>query len=368
MKQFMGFVRKEMYHILRDQRTLLVLFGMPLAMLIVFGYVITNEINNARIGVLDLSKDNTTREITEKLTATGYLKLVTHLKSEDEVNELFRQGAVKEVVVFEPGFARKLQSEGTAKIRIITDASDANFANILAGYTTNMINQYNRSMIGQMQSPMQIVPEIRMYYNPDLRGVFMFVPGIMALVLILISALMTSVSIVREKELGTMEVLLVSPLKPFQIIIGKVIPYVVLAFADALLIILMANLVFGLPVKGSLLLLLAESLLFIILSLSLGILISTANDTQQNAMMIALLALMLPTLLLSGFIYPIENMPVWLQVICQINPAKWYIDILKVIMVKGLGWAFVWKQTLILIGTTAILLLASARKFKIRLE
>jgi ABC-2 type transport system permease protein len=216
--------------------------------------------------------------------------------------------------------------------------------------------------------PYQIVPEVRMVYNPELKGVYLFVPGIMAMILMLISALMTSVSIVREKELGTMEVLLVSPLKPLQIIIGKVMPYVTLSFINAIIIVILGYWVFGLPVQGNIVLLMSECLLFIILALSLGILISTSTESQQIAMMLSMVVLMLPTILLSGFIFPIENMPTILQWLCALMPPKYFIIILKNIMLKGTGLAYVWKETLIMIGFIVFFIVVASKKFKVRLE
>lgn len=215
---------------------------------------------------------------------------------------------------------------------------------------------------------MQIVPEVRMMFNEQMKGVYMFVPGIMAMILMLISALLTSISIVREKELGTMEVLLVSPLRPIQIIIGKVTPYILLSLVNAVTIIVLGNLVFGMPVQGSTLLLLAETILFIIMALSLGILISTATNSQQTAMFISMLALMLPTILLSGFIFPISNMPGILQVLCQLIPPRWFIVIIKNIMLKGTGFYYVWFETLVLAIMTVFFIFVSYKKFKIRLE
>ena len=215
---------------------------------------------------------------------------------------------------------------------------------------------------------MQIEPEVRMIYNEGMKGVYMFVPGTMALILMLVSAMMTSISIAREKELGTMEVLLVSPLNPAQIIVGKVIPYVLFAFINAITIILLGYFVFGMPLKGSIVLLLAESFLFISMALSLGILISTVSDNQQVAMFISVFALMLPTLLLSGFIFPIENMPVILQWISYAMPPKYFIIIIKNIMLKGTGFMYVWKETLILVGMMLFFIALSVKKFKIRLE
>jgi ABC-2 type transport system permease protein len=196
----------------------------------------------------------------------------------------------------------------------------------------------------------------------------MFVPGIMAMLLMLISAMMTSISITREKETGTMEVLLVSPLKPIQIIVGKVVPYVFLSFINAVVILILGKFVFGVPINGSILLLLGESILYILTALSLGIMISTLTKTQQTAMLISMLVLMLPSILLSGFIFPIENMPTPLQFLCQIMPPKWFIIIIKNIMLKGVGFAYVWKETLILFGMMVFFILVSVKKFKIRLE
>ncbi|HTX87737.1 MAG TPA: ABC transporter permease [Bacteroidales bacterium] len=366
MKRFWGFVIKEFYHIFRDYRTLLILFGMPAVQLMLFGYVITNEIKDARIAVYDPSKDEVTRRITQKIISSGYFLLDKNLATYSEIGPAFREGKIKLVLIFEPGFAERLEKEGTARIQILGDASDPNTANILVNYASGIINNYLISL-NYEQMPMKILPEVRMQYNPRLKGVFMFVPGIMAMLLMLISALMTSLSITREKELGTMELLLVSPLRPTQIIIGKVIPYVLLAFTDACIILLMGKFVFGVPVQGSIALLLAESLLFITMALSLGILISSLTNSQQIAMTVSLVALMLPTILLSGFIFPIENMPWILQGLCYIIPPRYFIIIIKSIMLKGNSFLYIWRETLVLAGFTALFILISIKKFKIRL-
>ncbi len=213
-----------------------------------------------------------------------------------------------------------------------------------------------------------VVPQTRMAYNPELKSVFMFIPGVMTIILMLVSAMMTSISITREKELGTMEILLVSPLKPFQVIIGKVVPYIFLSVINAIVIIVLSIFVFKMPVEGSLFLLGLESVLFIINALSLGILISTISKTQQAAMMISLMGLMLPVILLSGFIFPISSMPLPLQIISNIIPAKWFIIILKAIMLKGVGLFFIWKETLVLVAMSLFFIGLSVKKYKIRLE
>lgn len=368
MKQFLGFVKKEFYHIFRDPRTLLVLFGIPVAQLLIFGFVVNNEIKNIRIAIYDPSKDADALEISNKIIASGYFILDRNLETITNVEDIFKEGNIKEIIVFEPGFSDKLQRDGTANIQILADASDANTANLIVNYTSAIIQDYIKKKNQLSEMPLQIQPEVRMVFNEGLKSVYMFVPGTMALILMLVSAMMTSISIAREKEMGTMEVLLVSPLKPVQIIIGKVIPYVLVAFVNAVTIIALGYFVFDMPVKGNLGFLLAESLLFISLALSLGILISTVAKSQQVAMFISLFALMLPTLLLSGFIFPIENMPILLQGISYIMPPKYFIIIIKNIMLKGTGLMYVWKETLILIGMMTFFILMSVKKFKVRLD
>jgi len=368
MKSFRGFVIKEFYHIFRDKRTLLILSAMPVLQMLLFGYVITNEVKDARIAIFDKSNDNITQKITNKIASSGYFQIGAYIKTEAEIEKVFKEGYIKEVIVFESQFADKLEKNGIASVNVITDASDANTANLLANYTTAIINDFLVKENASLPLPMKITTETRMLYNAELKGVYMFVPGTMAMILILICALLTSVTIVKEKEMGTMEVLLVSPLKPSQIIIGKVAPYVALSLINAISILLLSNYVFGLPIQGSVILLFGECLLFIMLSLSLGIFISTSTNSQQVAMMISMVALMMPAILLSGFIFPIENMPVWLQVICHINPSTYFIVIVKNIMLKGTGFLSVWKETLILIGYTTFFIVLSIKKFKIRLQ
>lgn len=368
MKKFLGFVKKEFYHIFRDPRTLLVLFGIPVAQLLIFGYVIRTEIRNINVAVYDPAKDDVTRKITDKIISSTYFSLYENLDNVNNIEDIFKSGKVKEVIVFEQNLGSTLEKEGTARIQLIADASDANTANLIVNYTTAIIQDYIQKKNQLNPRPMQIIPQVRMVFNENLKSVYMFVPGTMALILMLVSAMMTSISITREKEMGTMEVLLVSPLNPIQIIIGKVIPYVALAFINAITIIALGYFVFQMPIHGSLALLLAESLLFISLALSLGILISTLAKTQQVAMFISLIALMLPTMLLSGFIIPIENMPVILQYLCMLMPPKYFIIIIKNIMLKGTGLMYVWKETLILIAMMTIFIVVSAKKFKIRLE
>ncbi len=368
MKRFIGFIKKEFYHIFRDRRTLFILFGMPIVQIMLFGFAITNEINNVDIAILDKSKDVTTQEIINKISSSKYFSIKQIIENETEIEAVFKKGKVKAVLVFEKAFSKKLIKENNATVQIITDATDPNTANNITNFVSSILLKYQQEINKDLKIPYQIVPETRMVYNQELKSVFMFVPGVMTIILMLVSAMMTSISITKEKELGTMEILLVSPLKPFQVIIGKVVPYIFLSIINAVVIILLSIFIFKMPVQGSLFLLGAESVLFIINALSLGILISTVSETQQTAMMISLMGLLLPVILLSGFIFPISSMPNILQVISNVIPATWYIIILKGIMLKGVGLTFLWKETLILLGMTVLFIALSIKKYKIRLE
>jgi ABC-2 type transport system permease protein len=368
MKRFRAFVLKEFRHLFRDVRTIIVLFTIPVIQLMLFGYVITTEIKDARIAILDYSNDEVTKQITNKLLASGYFILEQKLNNIKDVEPAFRKGKIKEVIVFEQDFGRKLIHENRASMQILTDASDPNMASLLDTYTRNIITNYQIEINKTSIQNKIIQTEFRMFYNEGLSSAFMFVPGTMALILMLISALMTSVSIAREKELGTMEVLLVSPLRPIQIVLGKVVPYMALAFIDMMVIILIGHFVFDVPIRGSIVLLIGTGTLFIMLALSLGVLISTISKTQEIAMIISLVGLMLPTILLSGFIFPIENMPKILQWVSAAMPPRWFLAAIKDIMLKGAGVFQIWSDLLIMTAMMIFFIGLSIRKFKIRLE
>ena len=368
MNQLLGFVKKEFTHIFRDPRTMVILFGIPIIQLMLFGYVITTEIKDARIAILDHSNDNVTREIKNKILSSGYFRLEANLIQENEIDPIFRKGDVKEVIVFEKGFAENLEREGKANIQVIADASDPNTAQMIFNYTNGIIQDYTKKKFAGFANPLQIKSEVRMLYNENMVGAFMYVPGTMALILMLISAMMTSITIAREKEMGTMEILLVSPLKATHIILGKVAPYLLLSLIDAFVVVFLGNVVFGVPIRGSLFVMPFLLILYISMALSLGILISTVANSQQVALFISGFALMLPTILLSGFIFPIENMPVPLQVLSNFMPPRWFIDAIKQVMLKGNGFAYIWPNVLILSAMTLIFLGLSVKKFRLRLE
>jgi len=367
MKQFVSFTKKECYHVLRDKKTLFILFGMPIMQILIFGFALTSEIRNSPILILDQAQDAASRRITGKIAASRYFDLEQSAMNTQQMEAAFRSGKIKMAVVFPAGFGDDLLSPGGAQIQLIADASDPNGATTLVSYISSVIGDYQQELQAGTSVPFRIIPETRMLYNPQLKGAPNFVPGVMALVLMLICVMMTAITIVREKETGTMEVLLVSPFKPAWVILAKAVPYFLLSLINVVSILLLSVFVLDLPVKGSLLLLFAESALFIVTCLSLGIFISIRTATIQVAMLVSLMGMLLPTMIFSGFMFPVENMPLPLQVISNIVPAKWYYRIVKAIMIKGLGFSAIWKETLVLAGMAAVLLVVSIRSFKIRL-
>lgn len=368
MKQFLAFIKKEFYHVFRDRKTLLMLFGLPIVQIVLFGFALTNEIKNTKIAIVDYAKDEASQELIRKIDASTNFEVERSLHNYSEIEAAFKTGKIKVAVVFPANFNIDLMHLNKAQIQFIADASDPNTANTLTNYLTTIVSDYQHTRIKNGSAPYQILPEVRMLYNPELKGAPNFVPGVMALVLMLVCVMMTSVSIVKEKEKGTMEVLLVSPFKPFLVILSKAIPYLLISLVNVSVIVLLSVYLLNMPINGSILLLFAESALLIITALSLGLLISTVTDSQQAAMLLSMMGMMLPTTFFSGFMFPIENMPLPLQLISTIVPAKWYYIIVKSIMIKGLGFSAIWKETLILFCMTLLLLFISLRKFKIRLE
>ncbi|MGD1841061.1 MAG: ABC transporter permease [Thermonemataceae bacterium] len=366
MKQFRAFVRKEFYHVFRDQKTLLLLFGLPIVQIILFGFALTNEIKDSKIVICDYAKDDASQQIIRKIEASNNFTIKKALMSHQQIEQAFKAGDVKLAIIFPNDFYDDLTHQNEAQIQIIADASDPNTATTLTNYATNIIKDYQASLINS-QPTLQIRTETRMLYNPELKGTTNYVPGVMALVLLLVCVLMTSVSIVKEKEKGTMEVLLVSPFNPLLVIISKALPYLLLSLINLGIILLLSVYLLDLPVKGSLLLLVATSTLFIITALALGLLISNATATQQEAMIFSLMGMLLPTMMFTGFMFPLENMPIALQTVANIVPSKWYYIIVKSVMIKGLGFSAVWKEVLILLGMTVVLLGISIKKFNIRL-
>lgn len=367
MRQFFAFIRKEFFHIFRDRRTMLILLGMPVVQIILFGFAITTEVKNVRIGVLDPSSDVVTRRIVDRLDAGENFTVVRHFRSPKEMEQAFLRNEIDMSVVFNADFSSGLYT-GESAVHLMADATDPNMATLRTNYASGVIAAVQSEWLAPGQQLQPIVPQIKLLYNPQMKSAYNFVPGVMGLILMLICAMMTSISIVREKETGTMEVLLASPVRPWSIILAKAVPYFVLSFVNLATILLLSIYVLDVPVAGSLIGLIGISLLFIFVSLALGLLISSVTRTQVTAMLVSGLMLMMPTMILSGMIYPIESMPIVLRVIADFIPARWYIEAVRKIMIEGVPLWFAAKEIAILFLMATVLLVISFRKFNYRLE
>ena len=345
MKQFISFVIKEAKHILRDKRTMLILFGMPVVMMLLFGFAITNDVRNVRTVVVTSQMDYRTQQAVERLAASEYFTITTTVPTPKDAELMIRSQKADLAIVFSKDHA----------IQFIVDGSDPNMAQQWTSYARQTITNH----------PSPITHHL--LYNPRMKSAYNFVPAIMGILLLLICAMMTSVSIVREKERGTMEVLLVSPVRPLMIIVAKVVPYLLLALVILAVILLMSATVLDVPLQGGLGWILIVSLIYILLALSLGLLISNIAQTQFVALLVSAMVLLLPTVMLSGMLFPVESMPTVLQWISAVIPPRYYIQAMRKLMIMGVGIQEVWQEVVILIGMTALLLVVSLKKFKTRL-
>ncbi|MDQ3998555.1 MAG: ABC transporter permease [Gemmatimonadota bacterium] len=361
-----AFVIKELRHILRDRQTLAILLLMPLVQVVLFGYALRSEVNDIRLAIVDPSPDHATLALRNRFAGTGRFRVVAGAASTEVIEPLFRRGRADMALVIEPDFAANLERGLPARLLLVTDASDPNTGTTMQAYARSVVNDYQADLRASGQA-VRIEPHVRMRFNPTLESVNLFVPGLIALVLTLVSALMTAISLSREKERGTLEILLVSPLRPWQIIVGKVLPYLLLALAIVVAALVAAWVVFRVPFRGSVLLLVAESLIYSVVSLALGVLIAARTPSQRAAMLGALLGTMLPNVLLSGMIFPIASMPGWLAPVSNVVPARWFIVIARGIMLKGVGLAHLWRETLVLVGMMTFFLVVAIRSFKPRL-
>ena len=342
--------------------------GMPVVQIILFGFAISTEVKNVRLAVLDPSNDVVTRKIIDRLDASEYFTVTRRFHSPREMEAAFLKNKIDMVVVFNEHFADGLYC-GDARVQLIVDATDPNMSTSQINYATGIVSAVGQEMISPgISSSARLTPDIKLLYNPQMKSAYNFVPGVMGLILMLICAMMTSISIVREKETGTMEVLLVSPVKPLFIILAKAVPYFVLSFVNLVTILLLSVFVLDVPVVGSLFWLVVVSLLFIFVSLSLGLLISSVTRTQVAAMLASGMILMMPTMVLSGMIFPVESMPLILQLISDIIPARWYIQAVRKLMIEGVSVVLVFKEIGILLLMATVLITVSIKKFKYRLE
>ena len=364
MSTFRSFVVKETRHILRDRQTLAVLLLMPAAMVLLFGFAIRTDVGSVRVLVVDAARDARSTALTRALAATPALEVVGVAATPEAVEPALRAGDADVALLLPPDFAHRF-ARGAATVQLVSDGVNATFAQTAEGYVRAAVQRWAaRHGAGGAA----VRTHTRMRFNPTLASENLFVPGLLAFVLTLISALMTAISIAREKETGTMELLLVSPLRPVQIVTGKVAPYLGLASLNAVTALAVAWLAFRVPVRGSLTLLLAGALVYVLVSLALGVLISSRAPTQRAAMMGTLLGLLLPTIALSGFIFPIASMPGWLQPVTQVVPATWFIRLARGVMLKGAGLDVLWREALVLCAMAAGLLGLGARAFRDRID
>ena len=352
MKQFLSFVLKETRHILRDKRTMLILFCMPVALMLIFGFAITNDVKNVRTIIVTSQQDHMTRQAVDRLATSDYFVIVANVATPSQAEQMIRNQKADLAIIFGRDFASRRDA-----LQMMVDGSDPNMAQQWTNYATQTL----------LNAESQLV-NLKLLYNPQMKSAYNFVPAIMGMLLMLICAMMTSISIVKEKERGTMEVLLVSPVRPLMIIIAKAVPYLVLAFGILVTILLMARFVLGVPLQGSLVWIVAISLLYILLALSLGLLISNIAKTQLVALLLSAMVLLMPIVMLSGMIFPIESMPRVLQWVSAIVPPRYYIAAMRKLMIMGVGINEVLNEVLILLGMTAALLTLALSKFNKRLE
>lgn len=374
MKQFIAFIRKEFYHIFRDRRTMLILIIMPVVQIILFGFAISTEVKDVKTAILMPSSNPDARLIIDRLNASEYFNVLYIVHSPQELDKLFMKNKVELALSFSPEMNRfRFNSES---VQVIADATDPNLAVNRSAYATAIVSEAYREIYSgntTMEQPSSALsPSVKIYskylYNPQLKSSYNFVTGVMGLILMIICAIMTSISIVREKETGTMEVLLVSPLNPFYAIISKAVPYLFLSLFNLATILLLSVYVLDVPVAGSLTALVAISLLFIVVSLAVGLFISCVTSTQVAALLISAMVLMVPTMLLSGMIFPIDNMPPILQGISCIVPARWYISAVRQIMIAGVPVYYVWQEICVMCVMALFLMGMTVKKFNHHLE
>jgi len=361
MKKFIGFVIKETKHILRDKRTMLILFGMPTVLMIIFGFAITNDVKNVRTVVVTSSTDHLTQQAIDRLAASEYFNIVKTVDTPQDAELMIRNQKADIAIVFAKDFAKKINN------RQYHSQSGSLFQLIVDGSDPNMAQQWTSYAMQTMTNSRQAAVNLKLLYNPQMKSAYNFVPAIMGMLLMLVCAMMTSVSIVREKERGTMEVLLASPVRPLMIIVAKAVPYLILAFLILIAILTMSRFVFDVPIRGSLVSIVGLSLIYIILALSLGLLISNVADTQLTALLLSAMVLLMPIVMLSGMMFPIESMPEILQWVSMIVPPRYYIAAMRKLMIMGVGIREVAQESIILISMTIALMTLALAKFKKRL-
>ena len=364
MNQFISFVIKETKHIVRDRRIMLILFGVPVVMMLIFGFAITTDVRNVKVTVVTAVMNPRIQQVVQLIDASEYFVVTHTVSNTQEAKQLLADHQADMAIVFSNDFANDRYSE-QASVQFLVDYTDPNMAEQRVSYIQQIIMDELRS---QQTAQQQAIANTKLLYNPQMKSAYNFVPGIMGMLLMLICAMMTSVSIVREKERGTMEVLLVSPVKPLYIMIAKTVPYFVLSIFILISILLISKFILAVPIEGSVITILAVSLLYIVLALALGMLISVVSQTQVVALLISGMLLIMPSTMLSGMIYPIESMPTVIQYISTIVPTRWYVSAIKKVMIMGVGVNMIYEELIIMLGMTLLFLGIALKKFKIRLS
>ncbi len=361
----LGFIaRKEFYHIMRDPRSLTIIIVMPILMTFLFGYAINMDVEHLVLATVDRDNSRESRDLADQFYASTYFHMPEEPLDHLDPERSLRRGDANGVLVIKQGFAAALRTGRPVRVGLIIDGADNNTAAALRGYADGVLGMYLRERFAPVQQPPSVELSVQVLYNPDLESPVFFVPGLVAVILMMISALLTSITIAREKETGTMEQLLTAPVRPAQIIIGKLIPYAGLALVDGILVLVFAKLLFDVPFVGSMFVLLGFGFLYIITSLSIGVLISTLVRTQQVAMMLTLMSTMLPSIMLSDLIFALKNMPFALQALSYMVPARYFLTIIRGIMLKGAGLTALLDQAFLLSALTVVLLGIAVRQFK----
>lgn len=360
--------KKELLQIKRDKRSLLIIFVLPVSLLILFGYAITLDVNNIKISVYDNDRSLISRDFINSFSGSGYFTVVSNIENDKDINEVLDKGIAQCVIVIPYDFQKKIDNDEKAEVQFLIDGIDASTATIIINYVNAATRTYSRKIINEfllskgMELYNPLDPEPQFWYNKDLNTTKFFIPGLIAMILIIISVILTSISLVREKEFGTIEQIKVSPVSTLALIIGKIVPYLFISLLIAFLILLMGYILFGVEVKGNYGELFFGTVCYLLATLSMGVFISTIAESQQVAFQIAMLISQLPTVILSGFLFPIESMPYPIQILSYITPAKYYIIILRDILIKGVGIELFAKEILSLLLFAVILVSLSILK------
>ena len=375
MTKIYHLIRKEFLQLRRDKKMLPIIFVAPIFQLIILGYAVNMDIKNIQLAVYDLDKSSKSRELIRGFTNSGYFTLIDYINHYQELDHYLDYGKASLVVVIPNDFAKKINGRETAQVQIIIDGSDSSFAMASLQYATLILNRYSQNIVLELIRVMryqglripQIIPQVRVWYNPELLSKNFMIPGVLALLLMVITALLTSLALVREREIGTMEQLIVTPIKPYVLLTGKLAPFVLIGMIDVILVITVANLWFKVQIKGSVILLLLLCIIFLLTTLGLGLFVSTISKTQQQAMMVTMFFIMLPMIYLSGFVFPIENMPKIMQAISYLLPLRYFVVIVRGIFLKGVGIKELWDETLLLFLLGIFIFSLSVMRFRKKL-